>query len=247
VAVFRRLVLAALCAGLLCGILAAVAHQLLTVPLIRRAEIYEQSAQPAATVSPAQPSESAIERAAGTLAGDLLAAVGFALLLAAGIALRGRDAGWREGLLWGLAGFAAFTLAPSLGLPPEIPGSVAAPLAERQLWWLVTAVSTGSGLALLLFSKRPAFATLALLLIVLPHLYGAPQPAKHAAASASEALAHRFAALAMAISFLFWAALGASTGYFYRLLAPRPYGAPVGRPASSGGRTWRKFTRRSRS
>jgi cobalt transporter subunit CbtA len=227
VAVFRRLVYTALCAGLLCGILAAAMHQLLTVPLIVRAEAYEQIAQPAAAVSPAQTSESGIERAAGTLAADLMAAIGFALLLAAGIALGGRDPGWREGLFWGLAGFAAFTLAPSLGLPPEIPGSAAAPLIERQLWWLATAVSTAGGFGLLLFSKRPASATLALALIVLPHVYGAPQPAEHTASLAPEVLVHRFATLVMLISFLFWAALGASTGYFYRLLAPRSYRAFV--------------------
>ena len=43
--VFRRLVYAALCAGLISGIVAAAAHQLGTVPLILKAETYEQTAQ----------------------------------------------------------------------------------------------------------------------------------------------------------------------------------------------------------
>jgi len=42
-AVFRRLVFAALCAGLLSGVFATVAHQIATVPLILEAETYEKS------------------------------------------------------------------------------------------------------------------------------------------------------------------------------------------------------------
>jgi len=62
---------------------------------------------------------------------DVLTGIGFALLLVAGFALAGRAVGWREGLLWGLAAFVAFTLAPSLGLSPEPPGIPAAPLTRR--------------------------------------------------------------------------------------------------------------------
>jgi len=219
---FGRLFCAALCAGLFSGLVAAVAHQFGTVPLIVEAEGYERAAQHpapdadahAAAAGESKP-ESKIERAAGTLVADLLTAIGFALLLAAGLALRGGAVTWRDGLFWGLAGFAAFTLAPGIGLPPEIPGTAAAPLADRQLWWLAASLSTGGALALLAFTRRALYASLAVILIVLPHLYGAPQPADLAAA-APEALAHRFVVAATLVSFLFWAALGASTGYFYR-------------------------------
>src|SRR5579864_2608386 len=156
-AIFPRLVCAALCAGLLAGIVAAAAHQVATVPLILAAERYEQQA----TVPTADDHARAgwepgngIERTLYTLAADLLAAIGFALLLAAGLALRGGAVTWRDGLFWGLAGFAVFTLAPGLGLPPEIPGTAAAPLAARQLWWVATAVATGAGLALLVYTRR---------------------------------------------------------------------------------------------
>src|ERR1051326_194790 len=127
--VFRRLVFAALCAGLLSGVVAAVAHQIATVPLILEAETYEKAAQQATPQTHAHPAtaaheaaspgwepETGIERAAFTLVADLLAAIGFALLLAAGFTLRGDVVTWREGLLWGLAGFAIFTVAPGLGL-----------------------------------------------------------------------------------------------------------------------------------
>jgi predicted cobalt transporter CbtA len=52
-AVFRRLVFAALAAGLLSGIFAAVAHQIGTVPLILEAETYENS--PAHAMAPSGP------------------------------------------------------------------------------------------------------------------------------------------------------------------------------------------------
>lgn len=225
-AVFRRLLLAALCAGLLSGVLAAAAHQLGTVPLILQAEAYEHPAAQAGqahdhpAIAEWEP-ENGVERTAYTLAADLLTGIGFALILAAGLALRGGDADWRDGLFWGLAGFAAFTVAPGLGLPPELPGSEAAPLAARQLWWIATAAATAAGLALLAFTRAPGWAMLAAALIVGPHLYGAPQAAAHGQA-APAALAHRFAVAATLVSFLFWCALGAATGYFYRRFRAEP-------------------------
>lgn len=219
-AAFRRLICVALCAGLLSGVLAAVAHQFATVPLILEAETFEQAAQPAtATAVPESRPESRIARAAATLVADLLTGIGFALLLAAGFALRGGAITWRDGLFWGLAGFATFTIAPGIGLPPELPGAASAPLALRQLWWLATALSTGGALALLAFTRRPIYAVLGVVLIVLPQAYGAPLPVPDTAA-APEALAQRFAVMATLVSFLFWAALGASTGYFYRRFEP---------------------------
>jgi len=218
VAVFRRLICVAICAGLIAGAVAATAHQLATVPLILEAESYEQPAAHEHAAAAWKP-ENGIERVFFTLAADLLAAIGFALLLAAGMTLHGGPATWREGLFWGLAGFAVFTLAPGLGLPPEIPGATAAPLAARQLWWLSTAIATGAGLALLAFTRRAPYAALAVLLIALPQLYGAPQPAGHVSDAAPAALAHRFIAVVTVTSLLFWAALGAATGYFYRRFA----------------------------
>jgi cobalt transporter subunit CbtA len=226
-AAFRRLVFAALCAGLLAGVFAAAAHQLGTVPLILEAESYEQQATQAAAQGHSHAAvhhedagegwtpADGIERSLYTLAADLLAAIGFALLLAAGLSLRGGAVTWRDGLFWGLAGFAAFTLAPGLGLPPEIPGSEAAPLFSRQLWWLATAAATGSGLALLAFTRRASLAALAVMLLILPHVIGAPQPAEHASA-APEALARQFVVAVTLVSLVYWAILGASTAYFYR-------------------------------
>src|SRR6201998_1765482 len=139
-AVLRRLVFVALCAGLLSGLFATVGHQIGTVPLILQAEIYEKPL--AHEHTSAWEPENGAERTAYTLLADILTGVGFALLLEAGLTLRGGEVGWRQGLLWGLAGFGAFVIAPRLRLPPQLPGTEAAPLFDRQLWWLRTGVGT---------------------------------------------------------------------------------------------------------
>src|SRR4051794_7218722 len=61
-----------------------------------------------------------LPRHAFTAAANVLTAIGFALLLAGIYALRGGAVSWHDGLLWGLSGFVIFTVAPGLGLPPEL-------------------------------------------------------------------------------------------------------------------------------
>jgi len=80
--VFRRLVWVALCAGLLSGIVVAAAHQIGTVPVILKAEVFEKAAEhaqpahvhPGATAGEQAPPwepENGIERTAYTLLADL--------------------------------------------------------------------------------------------------------------------------------------------------------------------------------
>jgi cobalt transporter subunit CbtA len=243
-----ELLLAAARAGLLAGLFAALAHQIGTVPLIQRAEVYERAAENAEAGTALQEAELArsptghahepahshagvaagaqqpwapadgLERVAYTALADVATAFGFALLLVAALALRGARGGWREGLHWGLAGFAAFVLAPGLGLPPELPGTEAGPLLARQLWWSATAVLSAGGLALLFLPQRASAALAGAVLIGLPHLWGAPL-ADEPAALAPEALARQFASTATAVSFFFWAVLGAASGHFHAQLA----------------------------
>jgi cobalt transporter subunit CbtA len=105
-------------------------------------------------------------------------------------------------------------------LPPQLPGSDAAPLFDRQLWWLGTAVATGGAIALIAFTTRARWAILAAVLIVLPNLYGAPEPPEQIAAVPA-ALSRHFIVAATIVNFLFWLILGASTGYFYERLQPQ--------------------------
>ena len=162
--------------------------------------------------------ENGAERTLYTTLANVNLGVGFALLLAAALCLRGAAGGWRSGLLWGAAGYAIFFIAPSLGLPPEVPGSAAAPLAERQFWWLSTVLMTAVGLALLVFGRGWPFKVLGAALLVAPHLIGAPQPEVHGG-SAPAALAEAFIYATAAANAGFWLVLGGLAGFFHQKFA----------------------------
>ena len=140
-------------------------------------------------------------------------AVGFALMLAGLYTLRAPGRTW-QGLLWGLGGFAVFNLAPSLGLPPEVPGTAAADLLLRQYWWIGTALATAVGLGLIAFGRNWALRILGLALLLVPHLIGAPQPEVHESL-APEALAQEFVYASLLTNALFWAALGLASAWFF--------------------------------
>jgi cobalt transporter subunit CbtA len=219
--VFRSIVFSAALAGLIVGAVISVAQFFGTVPLIQQSEVYERKA--AAETPPAahdhdkahshdsewEP-EAGLQRNSFTVAANILTAIGFALLLTGTYAILGRPVTWREGLLWGLAGFVVFTAAPGLGLPPELPGMAVAELTARQTWWIATAVATAGGLFLLAFRPAAWAAVLGLGLIALPHLIGAPlAPEAHSEVPA--ALSHRFVVVVVMTSLLFWALLGVAT------------------------------------
>jgi len=158
-----------------------------------------------------------LERLLFTGLANLLMGVGFALLLVACFALYGKPVDPRRGVLWGLAGFAVFTLAPGLGLPPEVPGSKAAAMTDRQLWWAFAALAAAGGLWLMVFARRHAWKVLGVVVIALPHLIGAPHPAEIGGKVPPE-LAGHFAAASIVVSAIFWASLGWLGGTFWERL-----------------------------
>jgi len=161
-----------------------------------------------------------LPRHAFTAAANVLTATGFALLLAGIYALRGRAVTWRDGLLWGLSGFVIFTIAPGVGLPPELPGVPTASLAPRQAWWIATAAVTACGLGLIFLQRSAWAAVLGLCLMAAPHLFGAPQPAA-VETDVPGALSHQFVVAATVTSLLFWALLGSLTGMAYGRFSTR--------------------------
>ncbi|GLK75280.1 cobalt transporter subunit CbtA [Methylopila jiangsuensis] len=186
-----------------------------------KADLAAQEAHEAAHAHDADAWEPAdgVERFGWTVVANVLSAVGFALLLVSASELKGGLTSWREGLLWGLAGFAAFTLAPSVGLPPEAPGVTGAALEARQIWWIGTVAATALGLALIAFGRSPVLAILAVALIAAPHVIGAPHAAE--APAIPRKLEHDFVVAVIVTGFVFWAALGALAG----ALRPRFGGA----------------------
>ncbi len=136
---------------------------------------------------------------------------GFALIVVAGFAaaeMIGHRPDLKAGLLWGLAGFASIQLAPAVGLEPELPGTMAAALESRQIWWVGTAIATAAGLALLAFGRSVPAWIGALVLLGLPHLVGAPEPEGFSGIAPPE-LASKFAASSLAVGLVAWLALGA--------------------------------------
>lgn len=222
---FKHILAAAAFAGLLAGLLLTGIQQLRVAPLILEAETYETTAagsahthdeagQPAHTHAHEWQPENGWERTAYTAGANVTLAIGFGLLLGAAMSQRGRT-NWRTGLLWGLGGYAVFFVAPALGLPPEVPGTEAAPLRDRQLWWLFAVVATAGGLALLVFARSMKIKILGAALLPLPHLLGAPQP-QFAASTAPHELAQAFVVATAFANAALWLALGGLMGLFYK-------------------------------
>lgn len=195
--VFYRLVLAAMLVGAISGLLYTGVQHIQVIPIIQVAETYEDNpggpAAPPATVQKQEPAAHAhhahdsattwepaegLERTTYTWLTNTLTSIGLAMVLVALMTATRRsgslsDMTWMQGLAWGLAGYGAFFVAPALGLPPEIPGTASPALEDRQLWWIMAVVLTATGLLGAAFLKSP-WRWAALLLLVVPHLIGAP-------------------------------------------------------------------------
>ena len=154
---FRRIVFSAVAAGLVAGILLTAIQQLQVVPFIVQAETCEVAEPEFSSHTPTDGSShehelwspaAGLERTFWTGGANVGMAIGFALLLAAAFSLRA-SVSWRQGIVWGLGGYAAFFVLPAVGLPPELPGTEAAALHARQAWWAVTVILSAAGIALL--------------------------------------------------------------------------------------------------
>ncbi|NWD46179.1 MULTISPECIES: CbtA family protein [Pseudomonas] len=211
--------------GLLAALLLTLLQSFWVAPLILQAETFEKA--PVATEvhehagaaahshdAEAWEPEDGWQRVLSTTGGNLVVAVGFALMLAGLYTLRAptRTA---QGLLWGLAGYATFVLAPTLGLPPELPGTAAADLAQRQIWWIGTAGSTAAGIALIVFGRNGLLKVLGVAILTVPHVIGAPQPEVHSML-APEALEAQFKVASQLTNIAFWLALGLISAWLFR-------------------------------
>ena len=231
---FRNVVFIAALAGLVAGVIMTAMQTYATVPLILQAETFENAggghdhgpapaeAGPADATAPAvahvhEHDEDAwapadgFERFFYTALANVVTAIGVGLLLVAVSELAGGIANWRQGVFWGFAGFAIFTLAPGLGPPPELPTMPAADLADRQVWWTATVVATAAGLALIAFRISLVLALVGVALIVAPHIIGAPQPESHDSMIPA-GLHHQFVVAVTVTNLIFWVVLGAGAG-----------------------------------
>jgi len=230
----KKLLTSALFAGLAAGVIASVLHLALLVPIIVEAEQYETGALTHFTASPDQALSGAVEndgpdtslwhrdtnpfhRGIMTFGAELVNSVGFALLLVALFAIAekyGHRITARQGIIWGLAGFLVVHVAPAVGLPPETPGIPAADLGARQIWWIATVLSTGTGIALIVFGRKLALPLAGTVFIALPHLIGVPHPAELSGV-VPPSLEGLFVARSLGVACVTWVVLGLLCGYFW--------------------------------
>ena len=219
---FRALIVTALLAGAASGLLLFAVQHVTIVPLIDRAELLEDAARAHGIMEHTDEGwrpAAGLQRVGLTAVATTLSGIGFAAVLLAAMTLYGVSVNARRGIVWGLAGFTCFVLAPALGLAPKPPGAAVGVLAARQLWWVGTVVATALGLWTIC---RPTghWASRAggVALLLLPHAVGAPVPDGEDVVP--PALMRDFAVLSVATNLLFWVVLGVLCGWL-RDRAPR--------------------------
>ncbi|MGH6875596.1 MAG: CbtA family protein [Aestuariivirgaceae bacterium] len=216
---FRRVFFAAILAGIAAGIIMSAVQHFRVTPYILAAETFEVAAhdhgtaqaQSTPAAEPWKPHEG-LERTAYTVLANLVISIAFAMALLGASLLLDIPITPANGAFWGLCGFLAFSLAPSAGLPPELPGFPVAELWTRQLWWWFTVAMTASGLAIVAKHRTLGYLAVGIILIGLPHLIGAPNPPNHETSLPAH-LASGFVANAIASAAVFWLVLGLALGF----------------------------------
>ncbi|NRA19181.1 MAG: CbtA family protein [Oceanospirillaceae bacterium] len=192
----RNLILSALLVGVISGLGYGLFQQLQVNPIIYAAEVFEV-AEPAAdhhtgdaqaahshAHSEAWAPDDGLPRILSTLAANISISFAFALIMISLMALHNQKSRKPKvniytGIVWGLAAMFCLFGAPSLlGLHPEIPGTNAAALENRQLWWLFCSITSAIGIAVVYYAPIK-FKIAGLILAALPHLIGAPMPTEH--------------------------------------------------------------------
>jgi len=219
-----RLFSTAALAGLISGLVASAVQQIQVEPLIRSAEVYEARAattQGKDTDSRGHHHNQRIDhqtkRLLNTAVANIVIGIGYGLLLCSAFTLYRRAIGFKLGLLWGLAGFTAFSFIPAIGLPPEIPGMVGTDLTTRQIWWLSSALANCIGLALIAFAAKPWWRLLGGLVIALPFFIGVPHPSAQAGFNTHfpPDLVANYTVAVLATGIVFWGTLGGAAGYLF--------------------------------
>tara|TARA_R110002094_G_scaffold16487_5_gene28027 strand:- start:1740 stop:2477 length:738 start_codon:yes stop_codon:yes gene_type:complete len=219
---YIRILVSALFAGACAGLIAGILQLIFVQPVLLHAELYESGklvhfGAEAVSARPDLPGFDAV-RDILSLIFTMLTYTGYALLLVAVMSLaeeRGAPIDGRWGILWGVAGFVVFHLAPGFSLPPEVPGVAAADVGARQLWWFATVGVSAVALWLIAFGTFRLMWVVAAILLVIPHIIGAPEPDAFSGPVPTE-IGALFAARAFGVGLVAWVLLGSFAGYFWR-------------------------------
>ena len=219
---FLRILTIALFAGFIAGVISAVMQMIFLQPILLHAELYEAGnlihfGNSMVSGSHLIPTFDFQRNALNVLFSALIY-TGYALILtslfsyASSLNLKIDNV---RAILFGICGFVTVQLSPAFGLPPELPGVAAAELIPRQIWWFFCVISTGLGFWIIAFGGNLIFIMVGVILILLPHIIGAPQPLMFIGPTPPE-LASHFASRALTIGLVTWSCLGISIGYFWR-------------------------------
>ncbi len=215
-----RVLLAALLAGLAAGLIMAVVQHVRLTPLIVQAETFEVEHSHSASEQAEQhdhdegtwaPADG-VERTLFTTLTAVVSACGFGAMLAGVSFLAGLPITKSNGWIWGACGFLAFSMAPSLGLPPELPGMPSVDVTTRQVWWTATVILTGAGLWRLATAPSWITALIGLAALAAPHFFTPARPGD-AASQVPAMLAAEFATSSLAANCIMWLALGTTLGF----------------------------------
>lgn len=221
-----RLLLGGLLGGLAGGSVVTAIQSVTTTPLILEAERFEVAETETASLilvhAQAHAAEGGLDAERLLLTGfaTIAVATGYMLVLLALLWIRGGSFDARRMATWAVAGFLVTGLAPSLGLAPELPGSGYIDLFDRQVWWALTVVATAGGLGAIVFGRSLPWVAAGIVLIVLPHVIGAPHAEELASQVPAEVAAH-FAASSLVVHALTWIVPAAITGYLLQYLLRR--------------------------
>ena len=220
----KNLLSSAVFAGLIAGSFAALLQFMFVIPLLLEGELYEGGERIHFLVDGMTQSDKGAPalgtdwaRHAMTVAFNIVTYTGYALLTVAAMGFARERAGTQinaqAGLIWGICGFIADQLAPAMGLPPELPGTVAAELAPRQMWSTGTIIATLVGLSMIAFARSMPLQFLGLVLVLVPHVIGAPHLDTYFGIAPPE-LSAEFATASLATALIGWTMMGYFAGYF---------------------------------
>ncbi len=235
--IFRNIIIIAFLTAIISGVFLGLMQSFSTTPIIYSAEVYEVEEVPIIKnyvhssdithehkETEWEPATTT-ERVSYTFLANVLIAFGHSLLLTSFmlfifLKFGKPEISWKSGIVIGLGGYTSFYIATVIGLSPEVPGTIAADLQERQLWWTLTIIGTVIGLSILYLAPK-ILKIFGLIFIVLPHIIGAPHPEIHgflnqnsSAISVLTKLEREFLLSTAWVNLLYWLSLGVISALF---------------------------------
>ena len=219
---FARIATSALFAGAAAGLIASLLQLYFVQPVLLHAELYESGelVHFGANAVSAHPDLGGFQptRDIMSIIFTMLVYTGYSLVMVPAMAFaeqRGSAITVRNGIMWGMAGFIAVHFAPGFSLAPEVPGVAAADVYARQVWWFATVVAAAIALWLIAFGSNAFAWGAAVVLLLAPHVIGAPEPDSFTGPVPTE-IGALFAARAFGVGMVAWLLVGMFSAYFWQ-------------------------------